>query len=101
MSRPLRRTHRRTIAATVAILLVLVGAAWTASAVAATGPTIFVSPSGDDANPGTETSPIRTLAHARDLVRTMNASLTADLTVQLADGTYRLAAPLVLNAQDS
>src|SRR5947208_7211714 len=93
---------RHTLAVATAATLALGGAVWTAStALADTGVTIFVSPSGDDANPGTETAPIRTLEHARDLVRTMNASLTADLTVQLADGTYRLAAPLALTAADS
>src|SRR6266545_2507265 len=95
------RAPRKAFAAVAAAVLVLAGAVWTISAAAATGPTIFVSPSGNDANPGTETLPIKTLARARDLVRTMNANLTADLTVQLADGTYRLAAPLVLNALDS
>jgi Right handed beta helix region/Fibronectin type III domain len=62
---------------------------------------LYVSPAGDDSNPGTKAQPIRTLAHARDLVRGMNQNMTGDITVWLAGGTYRLTEPLVLEAQDS
>jgi hypothetical protein len=62
---------------------------------------IYVSPSGDDANPATEARPIRTLVHARDLVRARNGQMTADLTVYLSPGPYRLSEPLVLDARDS
>ena len=62
---------------------------------------IYVSPSGDDANPGTSARPIRTLAHARDLARARNAHMTADLAVYLSSGTYRLTEPLLLDARDS
>jgi len=102
MSNRVRRILIRRALAFLAATTLVVAAGWTASTAGAeTGITIFVSPAGDDANPGTETLPIRTLTRARDLVRTMNASLTADLTVRLADGTYRLAAPLALSALDS
>jgi hypothetical protein len=62
---------------------------------------LYVSPTGDDSNPGTQAQPIRTLAHARDLVRGMNHAMTGHITVWLAGGTYRLTEPLVLEAQDS
>ncbi|HTR40832.1 MAG TPA: fibronectin type III domain-containing protein [Pseudomonadales bacterium] len=62
---------------------------------------LYISPTGNDSNPGTQAQPIRTLAHARDLVRGMNQNMTGDITVWLAGGTYRLAEPLVLGAQDS
>jgi hypothetical protein len=62
---------------------------------------IYVSPSGSDANPGTQAQPVRTLPRARDLVRARNRNLTADLTVYLERGTYRLTQPLVLDARDS
>src|SRR5579872_2494717 len=62
---------------------------------------IYVSPSGDDANPGTAARPIRSLSHARDLVRGRNGAMTADLTVYLSSGTYRLTEPLALDARDS
>ncbi|HUB23867.1 MAG TPA: fibronectin type III domain-containing protein [Tepidisphaeraceae bacterium] len=62
---------------------------------------IYVSPTGDDANPGTADKPIRTLAHARDLVRNLNQNMTGDVTVELAGGVYRLSEPLQLTAADS
>jgi hypothetical protein len=62
---------------------------------------IYVSPNGDDKNPGTQTQPVQTLQHARDLVRAANQNATDDITVWLNGGTYRLSEPLVLDAQDS
>jgi hypothetical protein len=96
-----RHAGRRVLAAAALVGLAVAGTVWAVTAAAATGTVVYVSPSGDDANPGTQDAPIRTLARAQSLVRTLNASLTADLTVQLADGTYRLTAPLSLNALDS
>jgi hypothetical protein len=68
---------------------------------AQTGNTLYVSPSGNDANPGTQSQPIQTLQHARDLARSLNQNMSADLTIFLEDGTYRLSQPLTLNASDS
>jgi Right handed beta helix region/Fibronectin type III domain len=62
---------------------------------------IFVSPTGDDGNAGTSDKPIRTLQHARDLVRQSNQNMAGDIVVWLGDGTYRLDEPLVLESQDS
>jgi hypothetical protein len=62
---------------------------------------IYVSPSGDDRNDGTVGSPVRSLERARDVVRTRNQAMAADLVVQLAPGVYRLSRPLVLDARDS
>jgi Fibronectin type III domain/Right handed beta helix region len=62
---------------------------------------IYISPGGDDANPGTADHPIRTLEHARDLVRTINQAMDADIHVYLEDGTFVLSAPLTLGAEDS
>jgi hypothetical protein len=72
--------------------------AWTKST-AAGGTTLYASPSGD----GTTCSQAApcSLSGARDKVRTMNASMSADITVFLRGGTYRLGTPLVLNNQDS
>lgn len=67
----------------------------------ASGADLFVSPSGDDNNPGTQARPIQTLQHARDLVRGMNQHMTGDITVWLNGGTYRLNEPLALDARDS
>lgn len=58
---------------------------------------LHVSPSGDDQNPGTAERPLRTLARARDLVR----SAEGDATILLRGGTHVLSEPLVLTLQDS
>jgi hypothetical protein len=62
---------------------------------------IYVAPDGDDANPGTQDRPLRTVAKARDLVRTRNGAMTADLTVYLRGGTYPLSSTLTFGTADS
>lgn len=62
---------------------------------------IHVSPHGNDSNPGTLTRPLRTLQKARDLARTRNRRMTADLRIYLEPGTYRLTEPFVLDTRDS
>ncbi|HUE36998.1 MAG TPA: fibronectin type III domain-containing protein [Candidatus Acidoferrum sp.] len=62
---------------------------------------LYVSPTGDDSNPGTQARPVKSLEQARDLVRGMNQSMTGDITVWLDGGTYRLTGPLALEAKDS
>lgn len=65
------------------------------------GQTFYVSPSGSDANPGTMSAPFQSPAAAQAAVRAANSAQTGDIAVYLADGTYRLNAPLVFNAADS
>ncbi len=67
----------------------------------APGEILYVAPDGDDSNPGTLTQPLRTIAHARDLVRTKNGSMTGDITVYLRGGTYVQATPLEFDNADS
>jgi hypothetical protein len=69
----------------------------------ATGPgfTLYVAPDGDDANPGTLAAPLRTVARARDLVRTRNSGMTADITVYLRGGTYAQTSTLTFGNADS
>ena len=62
-----------------------------ASATFAAPATIWVSPSGNDSNAGSEAAPFRTLERA---VESANASADT-VTVYVADGTYRLSKPLV------
>lgn len=62
---------------------------------------IYVSPTGDDSNPGTAASPVQTLQRAQQLVRSSNANMSSDLTVTLADGYYRMTTPLTLDPSDS
>ena len=67
----------------------------------AEGIALYVSPSGNDKNPGTKNQPIRTLQHARNLVQRLNQKMSGDITVYLNSGVYRLAEPLVLDPADS
>lgn len=62
----------------------------------------YVAPGGDDANPGAQESPFKTLARARDAVREkIDAGLTDDVTVLLRGGTYRLDETVVFGLEDS
>ena len=61
---------------------------------------LWVSPAGDDSGPGTEEQPLRTIERARDLVRTLNANMSDDISVFIS-GSYRLARPVVFGPQDS
>ena len=67
----------------------------------AAGIALHVSPSGNDKNPGTKDQPVRTLQHARDLVRRLNQKMSGDITVYLNGGVYRLTEPLALDPADS
>ncbi len=58
----------------------------------------------DDAGDGSVVSPLATLGRARDTIRAIKASgplPPAGVVVQMAAGTYRLAEPLELTAEDS
>src|SRR6266511_2036400 len=98
------RSARPAVVTLVTATAVVAGAGLAAApaeaAVAAT--VVWVSPSGNDGNPGTSRQqPLRTPEHARDVVRSMNRNMAGDIAVILLPGTYRLAQPLALDAQDS
>jgi hypothetical protein len=59
---------------------------------------IAVSPRGNDQSSGTVAQPFRTLERARVAVRA--ASSVSDVVVRIAEGTYRLVAPLRLSEAD-
>lgn len=59
---------------------------------------IHVSPKGNDSAAGTADRPVRTLERAQALVRAANAR--GNVTVVVADGTYRLEEPLVFRQPD-
>lgn len=61
--------------------------------------TFFVSPTGNDANPGTQAKPFATLLRAQEAVREAKGS--APMTVWLRGGTYYLAKTLEFTAEDS
>lgn len=62
---------------------------------------LYVSPAGDDANPGTLALPLKTIGKARDVVRTMNSAMTSDITVYLRGGTYAQTSTLTFANADS
>ena len=61
----------------------------------------YVSPAGDDANPGTKKLPFRTLFHAGEAVRHCNREMTGDIIVNLRGGNYAVTAPVEFSAADS
>jgi hypothetical protein len=62
---------------------------------------VHVAPTGDDAADGSRAKPVASLIGARDAVRRLRAAgNTGPVRVVAADGTYRLAEPLVLMPED-
>jgi hypothetical protein len=72
-----------------------------ASPVRAQQTAYYVSPGGNDSNPGTESQPFKTLTKAQDTVRTVNKSMAQDIVVYLRGGTYKLEQTLLFDARDS
>ncbi len=66
-------------------------------------PVIYVSPNGNDANVGTKSRPVATLATALDRSRVLRKAQIWDtpLEIRIAPGTYPLQAPLTLTAEDA
>ena len=65
---------------------------------------IHVSPSGNDADPGTAEAPLLTLTKARDVVRAQRqagADAGSPVVVNLHGGTYRISQTLELTAADA
>jgi parallel beta-helix repeat protein len=64
----------------------------------------YVSPRGKDAGPGTSGAPFATLERARDAIRQRKAAEglpPGGAIVEVAGGTYELATPFALTAEDS
>ena len=62
---------------------------------------VFVSPGGSDQNPGTLALPFQTIEKARDAVRSLRGSSSADYLVNLRGGVYQLASPVQFTEPDS
>ena len=72
-----------------------------APAQAAVQATFYVSPTGNDANPGTEAAPFRTITRARDAVRPLASNMTGDIVVNLRAGDYPVTSTIQFGPQDS
>ena len=61
----------------------------------------YVAPTGSDTNAGTVTAPFQTITKARDVVRTINTSMTGDIYVYLRGGDHRITSPIAFDVKDS
>jgi hypothetical protein len=96
------RGRLRPARALIAGALALAGAtAVPAAAHAWSAGPVVVSPSGDDAAPGTLLRPVRTPERARDIARARLAAGAPSVQLLLGGGTYRLDRPLTLDARDA
>lgn len=69
---------------------------------ASAGRTVYVSPTGNDANSGTSPStPVQSLQRAQQLARALQPSASSPVAVLLASGIYYLNQTLVLDNRDS
>lgn len=63
--------------------------------------TLYVSPQGNDAHPGTESQPLKSLPGARDAVRQVSVSDKEDIRVLFREGTYPIDSTVVFGLADS
>lgn len=69
----------------------------------AKGQKIYLSPAGDDINPGTREKPLATLTAARDMSRELRnkGSITGPVEIIALPGEYFMMQPLFLSTEDS
>ncbi|HEY3282287.1 MAG TPA: hypothetical protein VGN26_08450, partial [Armatimonadota bacterium] len=84
-------------------LHLLVSSLALALATGASAATLYVSPKGSDANPGTLARPFATLERARDAARALRKQgpLPGGVVIEVRGGLYELPRPLELNEEDS
>lgn len=80
---------------------ILAGCLWLGGVGVTSAADFYLSPTGNDANPGTESAPFATLDRARQAVRTVNGAMTGDIVVHLAPGDYPTTSPVIFGADDS
>lgn len=61
----------------------------------------YVSPAGNDSNPGTEAQPFKTIKKARDVIRARPGAWTGDIYVWLRGGTYTFTSALEFTETDA
>lgn len=72
------------------------------TAYAGTQAVYYVDPHiGSDSHAGNIDAPFETIERARDIVRTVNDSMTGDIIVHLRGGIYSLSQAITFDAQDS
>ncbi|NOU64824.1 DUF1565 domain-containing protein [Paenibacillus sp. LMG 31461] len=62
---------------------------------------LYISPDGNDTNPGTLQSPFKTITKAQTTARALNASMQGDINIYLRGGTYTLSDTLRFDESDS
>ncbi|WP_350347711.1 Ig-like domain-containing protein [Agromyces sp. G08B096] len=99
---------KRTLSALVLTSMLALGAPAVAQAAeeeaADAGAALYVAPTGDDTNAGTEDAPLQTLEAARDAIRELKADdglPAGGVTVYLREGTYLRTHTFELGEQDS
>ncbi len=102
MKSALSTTGKALAALTVFVATVLLPIfAGGSAASAGTQATYYVAPDGNDVNPGTITSPFKTVQRARDVVRTINSGMTGDIYIYLRGGTYPVSSTIDFTPADS
>ncbi|MGW2962787.1 RICIN domain-containing protein [Streptomyces sp. NPDC001220] len=93
----------RLIVGLLQTLLVATAVVLPAQAAHAADTSFYVDPTnGSDSNSGTSTSAaFKTIAKARDVVRTVNSAMSGDIVVNLRGGTYPLTSPVDFTSADS
>ncbi|MER5217689.1 DUF1349 domain-containing protein [Streptomyces sp. NPDC002838] len=98
--RPAVPDRLRSWLATAAVLTASTAAVLTQAGPAhAAGTTLHAAPNGSGT--ACSTSQPCSLTQAKAQVRASNGAMTGDITVELADGTYRLSSPLAFTSADS
>lgn len=63
--------------------------------------TIYVSPNGNDSNPGTAEKPLASIQQARDLIREFSSNMEKSISVIVHGGTYSIVEPIQFTEEDS
>lgn len=61
----------------------------------------YVSTTGNDSNPGTESQPFKTIKKARDVIRARPGTWTGDIYVWIRGGTYTFSSTLEFTESDA
>ena len=96
-----RRTGKGTCILVLLLLVCCLLAMVPAAANGTVMETFYVSPLGDDSNPGTENAPFQTLERAKSAVAEINGDMTGDIVVCLMDGVWELEDTLTFGQADS